>query len=240
VKRVLAVAAVILVLLAGCTPSAPTPGPPGTVVATGEFDPDDGVTGTVELVVGKPNAYSDTFEVHVSGFSSDLPVGAELMLSPFPLTPDRTCLDGPSFGLGALTGPDQVLLLGDFRQWQDDPSFLDGAVIAQYVEADALENDCQRTILARAPFTWSMPDLRPGLKVADSGSTTGATGKVTEVDGEPVSYHVAAGDLLGDVADRFGLTLEDLDWLNPFRGVGAAVVDEELNLDRDNRNAPFG
>jgi len=56
----------------------------------------------------------------------------------------------------------------------------------------------------------------------------------------PVSYTVARGDVLAAIADRFGVTVDDLGYLNPFRGTGMAIADEIINLDRHNRNAPWG
>ena len=244
---------VAVLLLAGCTAPAPepvesptahnpivtptpTPGPRGTVLATGHFDPADGVTGTIELVVGD----TDRYEVRVTGFSSTLPAEAQLMLSPFPLITSRTSLDGPSFALGAPAGGDTSIVMGGFPMASGDPSFLDGAAMAMYVEADHVESGCNRTILAKAPFLWVIPDLRPNLAVADLGEREGARGEVTVVASRPISYAVAPNDVLEAIADRFDITVEDLIYLNPFRGSGVAQRDEVLNLDRDNRSAPWG
>ena len=98
----------VVVMLAGCTappPVEPTPsptptpislGPVGTVIATGTFDPADGVTGTVELLVGE----SGMTDVRITGFTSTLAPQASLLLSPYRLTADRTCLDRFGFDLG--------------------------------------------------------------------------------------------------------------------------------------------
>lgn len=239
---------VVVVLLAGCTaapPSleagpTPTPtgtglGPVGTVMATGSFDPAEGVTGTVELVVGS----GGFTHIRVTGFNSTLPAEAELILSPFPLTAERTCLDGFAIGLGAVPSDGDLQSIDLSKFGGDDPSFLDGAVMAMRVESDVTAHDGGRTILARAPFTWSIPDLRPGLFVVDSGPTNGAEGDVTlGEDGDPAEYTVASGDVYSAIADRFGISVDDLDYLNPFRQADGAIADEVLNLDRDNRNGP--
>lgn len=243
-KKFAAIALVALVL-AGCTAQpAPTPEPtatptavaaptipPGTVVATGQFE--GSTTGTVELVAIDGGKY----EVRLTDLVTDVTAPYSLLLSPYPLTEDRTCLDLFAFDLGDPTangpGPHPV---GDFRDWYYDPSFFDGAILGKYIEADATENDCLRTIVARATFTWDFPDLRPDLKVVDSGPVFGAMGEVTVESGAPVSYVVAPDDILSEIAMRFGVTTEDLSYLNPARVPGSdAVADEILNLGRSTR-----
>lgn len=236
---------VVVVLLAGCTAApppidaeptpTPTPvslGPVGTVIAVGEFDPAEGASGTVELLV----APGGRTQVRITGFSSTLPAQASLMLSPFPLTDERTCLDGFSLDLGQPPYENDDLSLDLTKFGGDDPSFLDGAVIGMALHDGT---DCGRTILARAPFTWSIPDMRPGLSVVDSGPAGGAHGTVTtDEDGLPVEYTVASGDVYSAIADRLGISVDDLDYLNPFRQADGAIADEVLNLDRANRNGP--
>lgn len=240
---------VVVVVLTGCTAAPPatepTPtateppslGPVGTVIATAEFDPAEGVTGRLELLVGEGGIE----QLRVTGFSSTLPATAELDLSPFPLTPDRTCLDGYAIGTGMPPAGDSVRPVGDLAKFGgDDPSFIDGVVIGMFVQSDLDERGCGRTILARAPFTWHLPEGLHPVTVADSGPASGADGTPELVDGQLVSYVVAPGDVLSAIADRFGVTVDDIVFLNPFRGDGMALADERINLDRDNRNAPWG
>ncbi|MCU1409507.1 MAG: hypothetical protein JWR04_214 [Rhodoglobus sp.] len=234
---------VVVVLLAGCTappppidpeptPTAVSLGPVGTVLAVGEFDPADGVTGTVELTV----APGGRTRVSIIGFTSTLPAEASLQLSPYPLTAERRCIDGFAFDLGLPPYDNDKLDLDLTKFGGDDPSFLDGAVISMGLR-DGL--GCVRTILARAPFAWSIPDMRPGLTVIDSGTASGAHGAVvTDADGAPVEYTVASGDVYSAIADRFGISVDDLDYLNPYRNEDGAIADEVLNLDRDNRSGP--
>ena len=238
----------VVLVLAGCTapppqavessPPTPTAIPDGTVLATGQFDPDDGVSGTVELL----SAAGGSYVVRLTGFASSASPTASLLLSPYPLPAERTCLDAFALDLGSMPAgeSDHPILPFDEYMGSGDPSFLDGAVIGMYVEADRLEHDCGRTILARAPFTWAVTDLHPQVAVTDTGEASGARGVVTLADGVPVSYAVASGDVLDAIADRFGVSVDDLVWLNPFRGPGFAIADEALNLDPDNRNAPWG
>lgn len=248
--RNLAVGLVVAIALTGCaaTPS-PTPEPTvapsataaaapelpvGTVVATGQFE--GSATGTVELVTIEGGMY----EVRLTNFTTSVAAPYELLLSPYPLTDDRTCLDTFVFDLGdpSLNGPGPFPI-GPFEAWGFDPSFLDGAALGQYIESDAVANDCLRTVVARAPFTWDFPDLRPDLDVVDSGPAVGAMGEVTLENGEPDSYTVAPDDIMGEIANRFGVTVDDVFYLNPARLPNSrdtvAYADEVLNLSRANR-----
>jgi len=204
----------------------------GTVVATGAFDGEhaSGVAEVVALDKG-------FFEARLTNFTTDVIGPYTFELSPFPLTPERTCLDMYAYELPDISQwHDGTTPLGDFRSLgSGDPSFLDGLAITQLVEADREAHDCLRTIIARAPLTWTIPDFRPDLHVVDSGTTGGATGEATVVAGKVVSYLVAPNDITEEIAARFGITTADIAWLNPFRGNEAAVDGETINLDRGNR-----
>ncbi|WP_227497358.1 LysM peptidoglycan-binding domain-containing protein [Planctomonas psychrotolerans] len=70
----------------------------------------------------------------------------------------------------------------------------------------------------------------------DAGSGGGANGQVvTDEAGRPVAYTVAPGDLLAEVAGRFGMYSDDLFHLNPARSPSpedpVLYVGEALNLD---------
>jgi LysM repeat protein len=64
-------------------------------------------------------------------------------------------------------------------------------------------------------------------------------GTVTLVDGEPGSYTVAQGDTIAAIAERFGLSQDDLFYLNPRRSPNpedsTAFTGEMLNLSRTTR-----
>jgi len=231
--------------VAGCTQAAPPVEPtpaasaaappavaPGTVVATGSFE--GATTGRLQVIAVAGRA----FEVRLEGFSTARAAPYSLLLSPYPLTDSLTCLDLFAFDLGTPQGAEGTYPLGSMERWQGDPSFLDGAVLGQYIESDHLANDCMATIVARAPLTWTIPDLRPGLVVVDSGSTVGAMGPVALEAGEPATYTVAAHDILGEIAARFGITTHDLLYLNPARLVpntNTAYSNEILNLRKADR-----
>jgi LysM repeat protein len=75
--------------------------------------------------------------------------------------------------------------------------------------------------------------MRPNLHVVDSGIRTGGTGVVTMVDGKPASYAVAPDDVMKAIAERFGITVDDILYLNPTRMGGTmALAGETLNLSK--------
>lgn len=123
-------------------------------------------------------------------------------------------------------------------QVTDDPSYLSAIAVVKYpVAADG--GGCSQPVLAVAPLHWSVPDVRPGLTVSDSGASTGAAGTVTSRLGVLADYRTAPGDTWTAVARRFGITADDLQYLNPIRpGAGRAKTAYEgqlLNLDKGHR-----
>ncbi len=73
----------------------------------------------------------------------------------------------------------------------------------------------------------------PAIHAADRGARTGAEGTVAISDGKPVSYTVVSDDNLTAIATRFGLTLNQLLYLNPPSGtsVNSSIdVGQKLNL----------
>jgi hypothetical protein len=88
------------------------------------------------------------------------------------------------------------------------------------------------TVEAAAPMTWTIPDFYPGLTVADYGPRPYARGTVTTFQGQPVSYAVWGDDNSQAVAARFGITQDELFYLNPQlrRGDTTLLRDTRLNL----------
>ena len=119
-----------------------------------------------------------------------------------------------------------------------DPSFLETVIITTF-DLEGAESGCYDPILASTILTWTLPDMRPGLVLVDSGKTGGANGDVTLLDGTPLAYTVAADDLAVEVAARFGITVEDLFYLNPTRRLTLAdpgiEIGEVLNLSKAHR-----
>ena len=91
--------------------------------------------------------------------------------------------------------------------------------------------------VASAILDWKIPDMRPGLMIEDSGKTGGANGDVTLVDGEPVTYTITRDDLLPEIAARFGVTVDDLNYLNPTGSTSVPPLwtGDTINLSKDHR-----
>jgi hypothetical protein len=180
-----------------------------------------------------------TFDLRLLDFRSERDGDVELRVSPNVVEPGTGCTGSRmNISYGNLpTGPHQVFpLMADFSH--GDPSFLDTVIISHHNPV-ASQDGCHVTVLSSAVLTWTLPDLRPGLVVADTGTTGGATGVATTQDGAPVTYTVAHGDLAPEVAARFGMEVEDLFYLNPTRTTIIAhpllQAGEELNLSKAHR-----
>ncbi|GAB3606233.1 hypothetical protein GCM10027413_16420 [Conyzicola nivalis] len=254
---------VAVALLAGCTvvtpePSetdaalvtgktnTPTPAPihleEGTVVATGELvSVDDLTTGDVSIVA----APAGEFRLQIDNFVT--PPGTDLIpnLSAEPFTEAAYCDGGfMMFVLDHIApapSASVVLHVGGGMRVGDitfgNPDFFDTLVITLN-DANAPRTGCFYSVVATAPLVWTMPDLRPDIRVVDSGPTGGATGPVTENSNGLATYEVVAGDILDEIAARFGISVLDLFYLNPARGRGQqrlAIAGEILNLDKAGR-----
>ncbi|WP_166791787.1 LysM peptidoglycan-binding domain-containing protein [Cryobacterium frigoriphilum] len=226
--------ALVLGLVACSPPTTETPpidtaiqtdAPSATDDAAGVIIP-DGVIGTAELTsTSGDNAISGTvvvtaggggFDVALEDFRSDVPGGVQLFFSPWSET--TTCLaDMYSFSFGNLsTDADQPgLSLGDRDAARGDPSYYLTAVITARAPGTTDPHGCVLTPRAVGTITWDVPDTRPGLLAVDTGDRFGADGATATAAGIPVSYQAVAGDTLNDIADRFGITVDDLGFLNP-------------------------
>jgi hypothetical protein len=209
----------------------------GTVVATGELVSVDNLTsGDVSIVA----VAGGEFQLEVDNFVS--PPGTDLIanLSAEPFTEAAYC-----------DGGFMMLMLNDFSPATSvstdipfgeitlgNPDFLDSLVITLN-DPDAPRTGCFYSVLATAEVNWTMPDLRPDLAVKDSGPTGGASGPVTEGDHGIGSYEVVdGGDVLDEIAARFGISVLDLMYLNPARDKGQqrlAFAGEIFNLDKAGR-----
>jgi LysM repeat protein len=102
-----------------------------------------------------------------------------------------------------------------------------------------LESDCVYNLLATATLNWQVPDTVPAFTAHDSGSRDGATGTVTLTPtGQLAAYVVADGDSINGITSRFGISVEQLWYLNPTRNSGESSTvqtGETLNLDLQNR-----
>jgi len=198
---------------------------PGSPVRAADVIITDGVIGTAELTPVSGDNISGTvivtaggggFDVALEDFSSDVPGGVQLFVSPWSAT--TTCLaDMYSFSFGNLsTDTDQTgLSLGGREFSHGDPSYFLTAVIVASTPGTTDPDGCVLTPRAVGTITWDVPDTRPGLLAVDTGARPGARGTTVTADGAPVSYQAAAGDTLNDIADRFSITLDDVGFLNP-------------------------
>jgi hypothetical protein len=208
----------------------------GTVVATGELVSVDNLTsGDVSIVA----AAGGEFRLEVDSFVS--PPGTDLIanLTAEPFTEASYCDGGfMALVLGNFTPADSVAIdipFGDITL--GNPDFLDSLVITLNGR-DAPRTGCFGSVVATAELNWTMPDLRPELAVTDSGPTGGASGPVTEGDNGIGSYEVVDGDVLDEIAARFGISVLDLMYLNPARDKGQqrlAFAGEIFNLDKAGR-----
>lgn len=243
--------------LAGCTAIEPTdagadptparamasPTPAADASSTEPAELPTGVIGRAALL-DVDGAAVGTIEVWRSGdelleVRSDLVYGmdldrSELVLAPRPIADDETCFDsGLRVALGA-PSDDEPGRWGVADLGSGDPSFLDEAVLVRGPLEFTGEVECLAEIVAHGPIEWTFPPLRSGLVAVDGGATGGARGEAVVEDGAPVAYAVAAGDLIDEVAARFGLTADDVLYLNPARtppsGMRTLHPGEVLNL----------
>lgn len=249
----IAVGALAAVGLVGCTDLAapvvsPTPSvavrpdptptitvpPAGTVVATAQF------TGRA---TGRASITSDgdgDYTVHLDHLNAHLTSNSRLALGATPGVFNCEVVDGLNIDLGEVSrasSQDLVLHRGYAPHADSDPSFL--AAIAITNDNDQLPlPDCIHHTYAIAALKWTMPLQHPELHVDDSGAAAGAEGPVTILNGTPIAYRVVNDDTLNGIAHRFGITVDDLYYLNPQRSQGdspTAYQDEILNLAQSRR-----
>ena len=210
----------------------------GTVVATGALTSVDGrTTGSVSVIA----ASVGRFDLKIDAFTSPYVGEAVLNFSAKPFDEQRYCDNGfVIYQLGVVTlGPSILADMSfDGTLSRGNPDFIDTVLLTSNDPA-ADRTGCFYPVIATAPLEWTMPDLRPDIAVADSGATGGAGGTATTADGETTAYTVAPGDVLAEIAKRFGITVTDLFYLNPSRAPNPqdpmAYTGEVLNLDKSAR-----
>ena len=163
-------------------------------------------------------------------------VAVQAMIAVHLLPADPTCFDsGFRIGYGIFTGGSGTSDSGDLSILSGDPSGIDQVVLVTIpAEPFTAEMSCLATVVARADIDWTFPPLRGYLDLVDSGATGGARGDAETIDGRPAAYTVAPGDLIEEVAARFGISVDDLFYLNNSRQPNAQQqtlrVGERLNL----------
>lgn len=233
-KRSLAVAAIAAALtLAGCTASPagpPTPAPtavPATtspearpelplgVLATGTFE--GGARGEVEVI----NAGDGMFTLHIDGFGIDFERYSGVEALSYRSYPDDSCDSGDvrwAFGYEQTSVvPETYLAVVPLDGFSGDPSLIRELIIRDF-DAPESSDECAAAPAAKAVLTWTHEPLRASLAADDQGVTGGAHGETTSVDGVVITYTVARNDLIDEVAARFGMTSDDIRYLNPLLG----------------------
>lgn len=205
----------------------------GTLLATGEFN-GAALEGRVEL---RADGTDSGFEVSLIGIEPSFSAGATLELNAMPLPASEAALRQglSSYRYEPLAQASEQSFrmpsggAAGFRT--SDPSYLRTVVIwAAPPGSDFGFGE----VLATAPLTWILPDMRPALEVLDHGVAEGAMGEIrVDSDGAPIAYQVAEGDTSVGIAGRFGVTRTDLEWLNPDR-TGSELIraGNVINLER--------
>lgn len=169
-----------------------------------------------------------TFSTEWSGYTSTLPVTVQAAF--FEIAPSvgdglTSSGDGVALLGGATTSPTSGSALLPIGQ----PSYL-GTLVVSTAEAsaDVPVEIATGKVLAVAPVRWSVPAKSTNIAPADSGVATFAEGTVTATtpSGAPKRYLVAPGDLTDVVAQRFGISVAALIYLNQ----GLQVLDAEQHL----------
>jgi LysM repeat protein len=215
--------------------------PRGTVVAEGDVaSPKGSIHFHYRMVAGG----DDTYSAQYSGFTSTLPVPVSVTLIDVP----PKVGDGLTYhGVGdhQLGGPTTTAApassasLGNVSQ----PAYL-GTLVTYSSAASTTGIPTEigpNKILAVNTVHWSIPARQSNVHPVDGGARAYASGAVTAktTSGAPKRYLVAAGDITSVVAQRFGISIEDLIWLNAnlevFGNQQYLYQSTTLNLDPNSR-----
>ncbi|GAA0964891.1 LysM peptidoglycan-binding domain-containing protein [Frigoribacterium faeni] len=206
--------------------------PAGTVVAEGDVtSPKGSVSFHYRMVADGANGY----DAQYSGFSSSLPVPVSLTL--IDIAP-RVGDGLTSYGVGAVTldGASRTVALGTSQ-----PSYL--GTLVTYSSAGSADGVPVEIgpdkVLAVDSIGWSIPPRQSNIAPVDSGAASLAAGTVTSTtaSGAPRRYEIAANDTIAAVAQRFGISVAAVIYLN----AGLQVLGDDqvlfegttLNLDPD-------
>ncbi|NEN04715.1 LysM peptidoglycan-binding domain-containing protein [Diaminobutyricibacter tongyongensis] len=210
------------VALAGCTALTPAehtsaahPAPAtkavattSVTVATGTLtSPDHATTGSVKI-----EKTDGLFSITVSNFATRHQGQVLLLLN----EQETSVCDLAAYAwIGPGAAPESILtaLLPSGPPGWTDPSNFVALTIAQNDPAGT--EGCDLKGIATAPLTWTLANPRPSLRPTDFGARSGARGVVTSNSGVPASYLVAVDDTYTDIAARFGISIDDLEYLNP-------------------------
>jgi len=202
-----------------------TPIAAGTVVAEDDVRSPKGSISFHYRVVATGNG---DFTTDVSGFTSTLPVSVQASF--FEIAPSvgdglTSSGGGPMLLGGPTSSPVSVSTPLPIGQ----PSYLRSLVVSTAeAPVDAPVEIGTGKVLAVADVPWAVPARATNIAPVDSGATSFAGGEVTATtaSGAPKRYQVASGDLTDVVAQRFGISVSALIYLNQ----GLEVLDAEQHL----------
>jgi hypothetical protein len=213
--------------------------PRGTVVASGDVaSPKGSIHFHYQMVANGDNTYAAQY----SGFTSTVPVPVSVTLIQIPprvgdgLTyhgvgdhqlggPTTAAASASSASLGSVGQPAYLVTLVTYSS----------AASADGVPVELGPNK----VLAVNTVHWSIPARQSNVHPVDGGARSYASGAVTATtpSGAPKRYLVASGDVTAVVAQRFGISVEDLIWLNAnlqvFGDEQYLYQSTTLNLDPD-------
>jgi hypothetical protein len=190
--------------------------PRGTVVAEGDVaSPKGSIHFHYRMVADGDNTYSAQY----SGFTSTLPVPVSVtLISVPPRVGDGLTYHGVGdHQLGGPTttaAPVSSASLGTVGQ----PAYL-GTLVTYSSAASTTGVPTElgpNKVLAVNAVRWSIPVRQSNVHPVDGGARAFASGTVTAktASGAPKRYLIAPGDITSVVAKRFGISIEDLIWLN--------------------------
>jgi len=213
--------------------------PQGTVVAAGDVaSPKGSIHFHYRMVANGDNTYSAQY----SGFTSTVPVPVSVTLIDIP----PKVGDGLTYhGVGdhQLGGPTTTAAPASSASLdnEDQPAYLGTLVTySSAASADGVPIELgPNKVLAVTTVHWSIPVRQSNVHPVDGGARAYASGAVTATmaSGAPKRYLVATGDITAVVAQRFGISIEDLIWLNTnlqvFGDQQYLYAATTLNLDPD-------
>lgn len=213
--------------------------PEGTELGTADLVDRDGAAVMHATIV----AGTGTSMRVVTSDGTAFPGGdVELVVTPFDLRFGETCADSYVGAAVRDVHPEAASTypLGSRAStFTIDPSFVSGIALTRPMQGWT-PNECLRPLLAIGTITWTLPPLRPDIAAVDSGPAIGAAGETVLRDGILSTYTVRGGDNLRQIAGRFGLTVQDLLFLNPLRESAAGTYTAEKWETFNLENTPQG
>ena len=222
--------------------AAPQAVPAGTVVAETDAVSRSGDTSIHVRVVANDHG---TFDAQLSGYrtTNPQPMGVQFR---------RTAQFGDGGDARAVADtrwatdeqPPATVSLADAGPY---PDWLHTVVLVpDQSDGDDSDRPWAHKVLAIGKLSWSIPNPEPDLHITLGKARPGAYGYAFDADdetlrgttGTPVAYRVNEGDDQTTIAERFGITVSQLRWLNPSmqtNGRGWVLAGSWINLDPASR-----